>query len=476
MSDGGGPFDPARGDLSRQSGARSASVTLRGGSEAGLAQEALDPANQSLADALRVTFRLIQAAMVVLGVIFVFSGFQSIKEGERGIRLLFGRVTGRDLPSGFTFSFPYPFGELVKVTESGEPLKLDDEFWPFLSEAEKKQSVEALPSRPSLTPGRDNSVITADEAIAHTRWSVVYKRRDIEQFAENIYPGTGNKDELRLIVAAVQRGVVQAVATTTIDELLKQAEGDAGSVADRARTIAQRMLDSLGSGVVIEQLKLEEKMPPLRVRPAFSKVQAASSESTKLLEKANGDQNQILNEMAGAAADVLIELIDAYETALRDPSSGPGEAERILATIDGVLEGRAAEWKGRTIEPIVAGEVVKILSDAERYRTEIVSQRRAEATEFEAKLAQFQVNPLVVIHRDWAEALDAFLGRNNVQVMFVPANTNRMSLLLSLDPSFQKEQERIDQELLNERANQDRLRRQEAAQFKTDTTKVKTSQ
>ena len=45
-------------------------------------REALDPANQSLRDALRLSFRVLQLVMVVLVVVFLFSGLKTIEPGK----------------------------------------------------------------------------------------------------------------------------------------------------------------------------------------------------------------------------------------------------------------------------------------------------------------------------------------------------------------------------------------------------------
>jgi len=54
----------------------------------------LDPANQSLADALRMSFRILKLLMLVLVVLYFLSGWFSVKPGENGVILRFGRVLG----------------------------------------------------------------------------------------------------------------------------------------------------------------------------------------------------------------------------------------------------------------------------------------------------------------------------------------------------------------------------------------------
>ena len=58
-------------------------------SEAGSAamlREAIDPANRSLQDALRLSYRVLQIVMLVLVVVFVFSGVKQVGEAGYAVR------------------------------------------------------------------------------------------------------------------------------------------------------------------------------------------------------------------------------------------------------------------------------------------------------------------------------------------------------------------------------------------------------
>src|SRR5262249_31462780 len=161
-----------------------------------------------------ITFRILQLAMIVLAILFAFSGFQSVREGERGIRLLFGKIRAANLDPGFRFSFPYPVGELVRVNTGAVNLSLDRAFWPYVDEASRSRPIDQLPRTASLNPANDGSLLTADNNIAHTQWSVVYRREKPDLYAQNVF----TEDEKKLVMMAVQRGIVHATAQVTIDD------------------------------------------------------------------------------------------------------------------------------------------------------------------------------------------------------------------------------------------------------------------
>lgn len=425
----------------------------------------LDPANQSLADALRITFKILQLGMVLLAVAFALSGLRSVKESESGLRLQFGAIRGDSLTPGFHFSLPRPFGDIAKIDTGAADLDLDESFMPKLEANQKQLSMEELAKQAkfSLKPGDDGSLLTGDGSIAHSRWYATYRRTDPRLYADHILP----EDEVAIVRAAIERGVVQAVATTTIDDFLKQRE-ESGNVAESAKRVAQAMLDRMESGITIEQLKLREKTPPLNTFGNFNAVQAAVSKSEETIATAESRRLTILNTCAGSAVGHLIDRIDAYEAALETGDDG----EAILAQVFDIMEGREVVLADGTTIPagLVSGDVVKHLNEARQYRSSVVSGRAAQLAVFEAKKLQFDANPEAFVQREWTDAIAAFLDNDTVEIMVLPRQTiGLLELALSRDPEILKSQDRAQKEAAVKAAQARREAEQRAAQFRTDT-------
>lgn len=417
-------------------------------------EDSLEQANRSLAEALKVTFRLIQIAMVVLAGLYVLSGFQSIGTDERGVRVVFGKATARDLSPGFQFSWPYPLGEMVKVNTGTQRARIFRDFWPFITPGREDQvPVDQLRRSRTLVPGDDGSLITADGNIVHARWVIDYSRTDAFEFASSVHPS----DSERMVIAAAKRGAVRAVAEVTIDDILKQSSSQDASVARRAQRIAQETLDSIHSGIRIETLSLDNKMPPVHVRAKFAGVQTAASNASKAVEDARRQANEKLNYVAGQASPILTSLIDEYEIEIE--SKLDDDAASTLTKIFEVMEGRGAK-------PI-AGQVAEELSMARQERSEIVSRARSDAQVFAAKLEQYRSNPIVMVKQDWKEALQEFMGQSNVRVFMAPT-AGEIRVLLNSDPEVDKaqvkemrrlkaieadRQRRLDQEIQRHRSN-----------------------
>ena len=450
----------------RASGRR-ASVTLRqeGGPED--VGSLMDPATQSLSDALKITYRFVQLAVVALAVFYVLSGFRRVHEGERGIRLLFGKVIADDIGPGFRFSWPEPFGELVKVKTGAQPVAIDDAYFPEMTAEEKKQfqsgGVEALNTsgRSSLSPEMDGSLLMGDGTLAHARWAVTYHREDPKRVEENIDP----EFESNIVLAACKRGIVQATAAVTIDELLKNSPDDPNDpdwrpIESVARGVAQQTLDDMNSGIRIDMLSMTARIPPLRTLPAFNEVQSSVSDAKKMEDEAGEDRKSMLLAAAGEAAEVLLSEIDKYGKAIE--LDDHEAAEQTLARIEAIMQGTPVEIDGATVNPRVYGRLSDLLSEADRDRRTHVAQLQGEVQRFEAKLDNYRSNPVVLVNSEWADAYGRIMSRQSLQSMFLPQLADgRYVLSFGTDPEIAKG---IQQAINKQKAEEANRRRQQMAE------------
>lgn len=470
------------GSGAAESGApvRSASVQLRDRADTESAM--MDPANQSLADALRITFVLVQAAMVVLAALFIFSGFQTIREGERGLSLLFGRAVRSNLEPGFHFSAPYPFGELVKVGTGNESVKLLREFWPYVAEGREEDSVDRLSGRNQLDPSRDGSLITADLNLAHTQWQAVYRRTDPTEFVRNVLP----EEEEALVRAALKRGVVRTMAGVTIDELLKPQAGGTRVISQRAQEIAQATLDAVDAGITIDQFEMSQKTPPISLLSRFQAVLDARSDAQEAISESRTRRDTSMNETAGEAANGLLWLIAQYELELE--KGDRDAAALVLTRIDAVLGGdpvalsdaelaEAREIGGfsglaRANGKRASGAVVSIIQDAEVERLTTVQGARADLELYTAKLEQFRANPTLMVQRDWASAWTEFQANDFVQTMLLPVRDGAVELWLNEDPDVVKDLDRAFKQRQREEAAEQRMRELQRRQYQGERGKI----
>ncbi|MBY0310622.1 MAG: hypothetical protein K2W85_00990 [Phycisphaerales bacterium] len=448
------PSNPSA--ISDRRRARPASVTLReDGSRVQSVNELMDPANKSLTDALRIAYRLLMLAIIVMIVLFAFSGVQQVAETERGVRTTFGRLDDRVLEPGLHFSWPQPIGDVIKIETSDQKVEEKKAFFPNLSDAEERQIADpqqgiqslAEGGRDSLDPDTDGSLLTGDGFLVHTRWLVTYRRstssdRPFRTISSE--PGAGaDRDQMerQIVSASIRRAIVKAAAERTIDEVLNDlpATGRPSGTprfSEAAGVEAQAMLKQLDAGLEIQSFTMREKMPPRRLVKEFNAVQSAQSEAAKARQEAEAIARQTLTNVAGDAAPLLLSQIDRYEKQLADGKTS--EAAETLKTIQDIMLRRPVVIDGQQVVPTTSGEVAQMLADAEQYRSSVVAKSQSDATSFTAKLATFRANPQVFLTSEWSDALGTMMARENVQTMLLPPSLQSSVLRINRDPNIEK--------------------------------------
>jgi len=423
----------------------------------------MDPAQQSLAEALRITYRILQVVMLLLVVLFLGSGFQTIGASERGVKLTFGKVTVADVPPGSVWNWPYPVGEVVKVSTSQQRQNVRRSFFPELTpEQEQRPREQIAGAKPTLIPGVDGSLITADGNIAHTRWEIAYRIDRAAEYINNIY----QPDERDIILAAVERGVVRAIAEQEIDSLLRQvaASDDSGvtgvsSLSTRVRIIAQDTLDQVNSGIVIEDVILTDRMAPLAVYKVFNEVTTAASNAARERETATQYKQSVLNAAAGQVHGALIEAIDEYELALA--TGNDALANERLDRINYIIDGGKVEYQGQMVA--ISGEAASIMAKARDYRVKTIAEAKSAEKVFKAKHKSYTENPRVFLANELRSAWEVFIEKTSAEVAVFPAGTD-LSITLNRDPEIAEELERERNRRQADQTVQQRVETQREAQ------------
>lgn len=389
----------------------------------------LDPAQQSLAEALRVSFGILKLAMFALLIAYAFSGVFSVGSNEVALRLRFGDYVGspgsRVLERGTYLAAPFPIEQVVKVDTRPTALTLEEEFW-FETVADdaglSRSQLQSRNARP-LHPLRDGSLITGDSNIIHAKWTLIWRITDPVAFLDNV----GAKPQAETLVRLVaQQGIVQAVAQQSAEELLRGVMN-----RDVAVGIMQRQLDAMRTGLLVDRLTLDKVTAPMRVARSFDAVTTAESERSGLIVAAQQQRARILGETAGEASDRLLGLITAYEEATdRGDTTATAAAQ---TDIDQALEMLAVDGVA------VGGAVSRVTNAAKTYRTQIVERVAAEAQKFRELLPQYERNPRLVLSRLWEDARESILT-GDVETFYTVAG--QLELQLNRDPAIQKERQK----------------------------------
>ncbi|MFL5220411.1 MAG: FtsH protease activity modulator HflK [Microvirga sp.] len=251
------------------------------------------------------------AAVVVLAaiVLWLATGFYTVRPNEVGINMIFGRYTG-STGEGLRYNLPYPIGQVLKP------------------DVRARRTIPVGYRPGAQGRGRDileeSLMLTGDENIVDidfdVQWSVNPARA--QDFVFNLQNPEGT---IKAVAESAMREVmgrrqIQAVLTT-----------EQGSISSEVKDIVQQTLDAYGSGVVVEVVQLIAVQPPAQVREAFFDVNAAQQDAERVQNEARTFASQVVPRARGEAAQ-KIQQAEAYrEQAVAEAT---GQASRFTQVYD----------------------------------------------------------------------------------------------------------------------------------------------
>ncbi|MFG0330650.1 MAG: SPFH domain-containing protein [Phycisphaerales bacterium] len=387
---------------------------------------ALDPANKSLMDALRLSFRILQVVMVLLILVYLKSGYNIVPEQSKGIRLTFGQMSSETLEPGGHFSWPAPIGDFVTVRTASREVELLNEFWIQLRENERNRSFSEISrmANEGLRPGTDGSIITADHNLAHTKWKITYRVRDPRSFVEYVH---ADADEV--VLAAAERGVVHAAAVIELDTIISTPD----AMTPQVKSYAQNVLDEMGAGIEVESVSLVEARPPRQVLEAYESVTRANADAKRAEAEARRERARILNDVAGGAFNELVELIREYEslTELAADDESQAAADEVLAQIDELIQ------SGQ-----VAGQVAELVGEAQQDRIALLTELRNEYQIFSALYEQYRANPELTVTELWSRSMEDVAARDFVRFWLSEDTTEIVELKINTPADIIRQRQR----------------------------------
>jgi regulator of protease activity HflC (stomatin/prohibitin superfamily) len=403
MSDNERPVEPTEQEAPRRGASAQFTVAASAGAEAAMRQ-AMDPANQSLAEALRLSYRVLQVAILALVVVFLFSGFQQVQEGQTGVKTFFGRIVGapgdEQVAPGLQPFWPYPVGEIVLLPQK-DAVELNSEFWPKFPQGANtvEEATNASSPEEPVRPGRDGSLITADGDLAHVRIAAEFTVDDAVRTLDEFRP-----DALRDVVRkALQRSMVQVAAQFTLQELLESRDLPVEALRERA----QSTLDTMKTGVKLTSVTIPEKIAPLAIRNAFGRVQESRENAKLAIEKAQQEANSTLVGMAGPEWAGVLDLVQRYEAEL---------TRGDMAAADAVMQELGARFEGGTN----VGQTSAIISRAQAFRTSVRATLGKELGRLNGLAPAFRENPAQLVRKLWLDAVRQVLASRSAEVVTAP--------------------------------------------------------
>lgn len=256
-----------------------------------------DPSSQALSEALGSSFLLVRILVFLLLGAFLFSCVFTVDPNEVAVVLRFGKPRGLGTEQirrqGLHFALPYPVDEIVKVRIGESKTVRTTNSWFAISPEDEAAGIMPM-ALPSLTPGLDGHVLTADGNILHVRTTLRYRITDPVAYAFQF----GNVTNL--LVNVLDNAVHWASVRTTADGALR----DRSAFRDAIRSRTVSLIERVGIGITADTLDVEVAAP-LFVKDAFDLVISAEQDRSKQINEAQGEADRVVREAEGEAQRIL---------------------------------------------------------------------------------------------------------------------------------------------------------------------------
>jgi len=410
-----------------------------------VAEGPLDAANQSLADALRTSFSILKFVMIVLVVMYLFSGVKCIEQHQEGVVLRFGKLQAKPRPSGPSFAFPYPIDETLVF-----PTKLNSTFtcmkhWPNIRPGQEKEPLSALTGGAGLKPGLDGALMTADRGLVHIQWAVTFQVDDIYNYVLNVGSDKAFSGAQALINDLLQSVAAHVVAKYTAEDVTR---GKSGSIANEVKGLINDRLDELKTGVRLVALDIPRSSVPGQTVAAFTAVANAENEKQQSVNEAIQKSNDMLNRVAGAAHRELLDAISALDAA---EAAGDNEAAgKAQAQIDELLDTRVAGLAGNRI------------NQAKAFYTQTLQRIQGDLQRYNAALDEYLVSRDLFVNRMWQRTRRKVLNYDGLDKNLLPPGPMEIRIKVPPDPKVREIEEKRQ---LEKEAEQYKFRSQEHARI-----------
>ena len=239
------------------------------------------------------------AVIVLLVVVSAMTMFYKVEPEEVGVILRFGAYVSESTP-GLHVKMPFGIDRVIKVPVQRQ---LTDEF--------------------GTSPGREGedeaSMLSGDLNAAEVQWVVQYRIQDPFKF---LFQVRNVRETFRDMSEAVMREVV---GDRTVNEVLTVGRQEVASVVLEK---LQLLCDQYETGIIVDQVVLQDVTPPDPVKPAFNEVNQAEQERETLINQAQSEYNKVVPRAQGEALQT-IEAAEGY--ALDRVNRAQGEAARFNA-------------------------------------------------------------------------------------------------------------------------------------------------
>ena len=282
--------------------------------------------------------KVIIFGLILLIVVWAFSGLYRVLPDEQGVVLRFGKFTSTTQP-GLNYHIPYPI-ETVLTPKVTKVNRIDIGFR-SASDSGRTSGIGDV--------SEESLMLTGDENIVNIDFSVFWVIKDAGKYLFKI------QSPVVTVKAAAETAMREVIAKSKLQSILTEGRS---KIEIETQEIAQSLLDEYESGIQLTQVQTQKADPPDEVIDAFRDVQAARADMERSKNEAEAYQNDVIPRARGDAAKILQEA-EAYKKQV--VAAAEGEASRFVA-----IYNEYAKAKRVTQERMYLETMEKVLADIDK--------------------------------------------------------------------------------------------------------------
>ncbi len=284
---------------------------------------------------------IIGIVLVVIVGLWLLTGLYRVQPDERGVRLLFGRLTGVPTEPGLHFWWPSPIGTVITPPVS----RINRIEIGFRSGVTGRAG--------SREVGDEALMLTGDENIVDINFVVLWQIADPAEYLFNV------RDPEATVKAAAESVMREIIGQTPIAEATTEARR---RIEIEAREQLQNLMNEYGTGVQIDEVQMQKADPPQQVIDAFRDVQRAQADRERLQNEAESFANDIIPRARGDAERILQEAQAYREEAVARANGEASRFDQVLTEYQKVPDVTSKRIYLETMEGVLGG-MNKIIID-----------------------------------------------------------------------------------------------------------------
>jgi membrane protease subunit HflK len=358
---------------------------------------------------LEAGLRMFRWVVVVLLLLFCFSGVTRVPPGSVGLVLRFGKLAGATRVDqirepGLVLALPYPIDQVIEVPvkEEGE-VTIEEVYYPY---------DETPPTTDLIDPVLEGYCLTGDQNLIQAKLVVKYKITDPIAFAL----GMADADRESLLRDAVLTALTHTVAGWEVDEVIHTQRAHV-KVKDMTESLAQTVLRDAVLTALTHTVAGWEVDEVIHTQRADMKVKDATESLAETIRRLAQERLDALAEGSGCG----LEISAVQFKEIHPPRHVKADFERVQMEVSDAMTKmqNAKAFAARTI-PNAEAQRNQLIQEARAYQSVLTGEATAEVEEFGKVYEEYKNNPELVWQRMYEETVERVLKNVGRRVFLSP--------------------------------------------------------